>query len=373
MKKTIKKLIGAVGKSIPMKTKLSADKARSTLQTFSPKPMGRCRADNEVNLQYDLQIIVPCYNVEKWVGQCLTSVLKQTTKYRVLVSIVNDGSTDGTEKAIRNVMMQYEASAPARGYTLELKTQENRGLSGARNTALKQIRGTYITFLDSDDVLMDGAVDKMLDAAFQYDAEILQGSLCRFAGNTVNQIEEQIKEQVIPEEGLLDDIQGVFTGFPCGKLYKYNVMEHFQFPEGFWFEDTPVSFMLAALPYQCAAIRDVVYGYRMNPESISMTASKKKRSVESYWITEACLEEFPEFDVKYDQRAYEYLLRQSIMNQGRTRRQPRAVREAIFVLTAELLEKYFPGFRSNVGELKWIEEALRNRKFVKFDLGTMGL
>lgn len=373
MKKIIKQFIGAVGRSMPMKTKLSANKARSTLQTFSPKPVGRCRVDNEVDLQYDLQIIVPCYNVEKWVGQCITSILKQTTKYRVLVNLVNDGSTDGTEREIRNVMMQYEISAPARGYALELETQENRGLSGARNTALKRIRGTYITFLDSDDVLVDGAIDKMLDAAFKYDAEILQGSLCRFADNKENQIEERIEEQIVPKEGLLDDNQGVFTGFPWGKLYKYNVMEHFRFPEGFWFEDTPVSFMLAALPYRCAAIRDVVYGYRVNPEGISMTACKKKRSVESYWITETCLEEFPEFGVNYDQRAYEYLLRQSIMNQGRTRRQPRAVRKAIFVLTAELLGRYFPGFRSNVVELKWIEKALRNKQFVKFDLGTMEL
>ena len=97
-----------------MKTKLSACKARNILQAFSPKPTGRCYTeDNEVDLQYDLQIIIPCYNTEKWIKQCLESILKQEIKYQVLVSIVNDGSTDGTEQIIRDVMVHYEV--PVRG------------------------------------------------------------------------------------------------------------------------------------------------------------------------------------------------------------------------------------------------------------------
>ena len=348
-----------------MKTKLSACKARNILQAFSPKPTGRCYTeDNEVDLQYDLQIIIPCYNTEKWIKQCLESILKQEIKYQVLVSIVNDGSTDGTEQTIRDVMVHYEV--PVRGgYTLELKTQENRGFSGARNAALRRIQGTYITFLDSDDVLADGAIDRMLDAAFISNAEILQGSWYEF---TANSIKTRTGEHIVSEEGALDDNRGVFSGFPWGKLYKYNVMEHFQFPEGFWFEDTPVSFILAALPYRCVAIHDIVYGYRKNPEGISKTAKKKKRSVESYWITEECLEEFGAFGMPYDQRAFEYLLRQSILNEDRLREQPREIRRAAFVLTADLKEKYFPGFQYNSCDMKRIEEALRSSQFVKFEL-----
>lgn len=149
-------------------------------------------------------------------------------------------------------------------------------------------------------------------------------------------------------------------------------MELFQFPESFWFEDTPLSFILAALPYKTVVIQDMVYGYRLNPEGISATAGRKKRSVESYWITEECLEEFEKFGVKYDQRAYEYLLRQSITNGCRVRHQPFRIREAIFVLTAELMEKYFLGFESEVDEMKRFEKAMRKRQFVKFDLLVLG-
>ncbi len=194
----------------------------------------------------------------------------------------------------------------------------------------------------------------MLDAAC--DADILQGGWYEFNDDGFK-VERKVNN---------------LSGFPWGKLYKYNFMEHFQFPEGFWFEDTPLSFILAALPYKSVVIDDFVYGYRINPEGICATAGRKKRSVESYWITEECLEEFEKFGVKYDQRAYEYLLRQSVMNENRVRHQPYGVREAIFVLTAELMEKYFSGFQTEIDEMKNIEEALRKREFIRFDLGTLG-
>lgn len=375
MNSAIKQALAYVGNLVPIKTKLSANAARNTLNTFSTRPAGTCYTDNEVNLQFDLQIIIPCYNAEKWVRRCLESVLNQETAYEVLVSIVNDGSTDGTEKVIRDVITQYSEPGQ-RGYTLELKTQKNRGFSEARNAALKLIRGTFIAFLDSDDVLADGAINRMLDAALAYDAEILQGGWYEFMDKVVGEqnegTTEKIGEHIVSKTGLLADNRGVLSGYPWGKLYKHNVMEHFQFPEGFWFEDTPLSLLLAALPYRCGAIKEVVYGYRLNPEGISATSTGKKKSVDSYWITEACLEEFDVFGIKYDQRAYEYLLRQSITNAKRIRRQHCIVRKAIFVLTAELMEKYFVGFEVQDVEMRNIEKALRKRQFVKFDLLTLG-
>lgn len=82
-------------------------------------------------------------------------------------------------------------------------------------------------FLDSDDVIIDGAIDKMLDVAFEENAEILQGGWYEF--NEAGDREERRINKL--------------SGFPWGKLYKSNVMEYFQFPEDFWFEDTPLSFI----------------------------------------------------------------------------------------------------------------------------------
>lgn len=360
LKNNLRRAMRNISVILPMTSKMKSEQARDILNINSPKPPGTCTTNNLCKIGYDLQIIVPAYNEENYVGQCLKSVFLQESKYKVLVSVVDDGSTDGTA-----VVLHEFAENVGGSITLEVITQGNKGFSGARNAALKNIKGTYVAFLDSDDILVDGAIQKMLDKAFEYDAEILQGSWYTFCG-------EQRENHIISKDGVLTDNHGVFSGYPWGKLYKYNVLEHFQFPEGFWFEDTPLSFIIAAMSYRCAAIKDIVYGYRQNPDGITMTSRKKIRSIESYWITEECLKEFPAFGLSYDQRAYEYLLRQSLMNDGRIRCQPRMIREAVFVLTAELMKTYFAGFNTMSPQMKRVEQALKKHQFIKFELLARG-
>jgi N-glycosylase/DNA lyase len=91
--------------------------------------------------------------------------------------------------------------------------------------------------------------------------------------------------------------------------------------------------------------------------------------VESYYITELCLREFPQFGVKYDKRAYEYFLRQCLMNWSRSRKQPKEIRKAIFLLESELRKKYFKDQHSEVN--KDIEVALRKKQFYKFEVLAM--
>ena len=72
--------------------------------------------------------------------------------------------------------------------------------------------------------------------------------------------------------------------------------------------------------------------------------------------------------MSYDQRAYEYLLRQSLMNATRIKNQGKKIREAVFVLTSELMRIYFGGFSSKDSKMKKIEMALRNKQFIQFEL-----
>ncbi|MDO4838902.1 MAG: glycosyltransferase family A protein [Clostridia bacterium] len=339
--------------------------ARQKLEEFSPRPIGMCKTVNTISLQYDAQIIIPAYNAEKYIQQCLDSVFAQVSDYRILVSIVNDGSTDGTNNAIQEAVKKHKNDGRVQNIAVELITQENRGLSGARNTALQHIKGNYVTFVDSDDVLTEDAIKTMLDNAYLHDADILQGGWYTF-------IEEERTNYIPPEGGKMEDCDKVLSGYPWGKLYKYSMLADFQFPEGFLYEDTPLSFIIAVLSCRCFAIKDIVYGYRQNPNGITATSKKSTRAVESYWITEECLKEFPLFGVPYDQRAYEYLLRQSLMNAGRARLQPREIRKAEFVLTSELMGTYFAGFHTQEPKMKKIEQALRNRQFTKFEMLRMG-
>lgn len=99
-----------------------------------------------------LSIIIPAYNVEAFLPQCLDSIFSQDfADYEVLC--INDGSTDGTPQLLNN----YAAEHPE----LRVLTQSNQGMSTARNFGLKEAKGEYVLFVDSDDWLFDGSLAKL--------------------------------------------------------------------------------------------------------------------------------------------------------------------------------------------------------------------
>ncbi len=97
-----------------------------------------------------LSVIVPAYNVEKFLPRCLDSLLRQgleVGEYEVIC--VNDGSPDNCAQ----ILAEYEQKYPG---IFRVITQENRGLGEARNTGMKVAQGEYIAFVDSDDYVVDG-------------------------------------------------------------------------------------------------------------------------------------------------------------------------------------------------------------------------
>lgn len=355
VKALVKYILHGVNVFYSFSSKLGESEAREYLNNYSERPCGECTGMNEIHLTHDLQIIIPVYNGKKYIRQCLESVLYQETHYRTLITIVNDGSNDRTDEILLETLRKESK------IEVEVINQENKGLSGARNTAMHLLRGKYVFLLDSDDILEKNAIDNMMEVAYALDADILQGSWYDFW-------DKQREYHIVPQEGVLDDNRGIFSGYPWGKLYKYQVLENFQFPEGYWFEDTPISFILAAMPFKCVSTKKIIYGYRLNPNGITAKSFHNRKSIDTYWITEQCLSEFKKFGVEYDQRAYDYLLRQSIMNYWRTQYQPQIIRESIFVLTAHLMEKYFKKFLTDNKDLKEIEQAFRKKQFVKFEI-----
>lgn len=119
----------------------------------------------------DLEVIIPCYNVGRWVRQCVDSVISQQTNYTFFVTIVNDGSTDAT----RSVLARYEHLPNVRIIDIP-----NQGVSVARNTGLRLAHGRYITFLDGDDIMLPGAIQSWMDRQHETDADVIQGGYRRF-------------------------------------------------------------------------------------------------------------------------------------------------------------------------------------------------
>ena len=343
-RKIVSSMCGVVAGLCKGKMKTDFTEARKILTQYSPKPSGTCFAQISTDITYDLQVIIPAYNVERYIEKCLLSVVKLLdSEYKILIQIVDDGSTDRTGELIDQFAHAHEGQ-------LSVIHQEKKGISGARNAALATIRGKYVMFLDSDDYLPENFnVDGVLSSLDGRD--IVYGDYVT-VGVDNNVIEHKKVDR--------------FSGYAWGKLFHYTVFENFRFPEGFWFEDTPIKLILGESDYSIGKTNDELCCYRINPQGITSSSRKRKKAVDTYWITEMCLEEYPSFKIPYDQRTFDSFLRQSLINQKRVIKLPKDIRRAVFALTVELTDKYFSDVDSE--KYKKLAKAIRERKFTKFEL-----
>lgn len=121
-----------------------------------------------------ISIIIPVYNVEKYLPQCLDSVIGQTYK-NIEIICVNDGSTDGS----LDILKKYER----RSNRIKIITQKNEGLSSARNVGIKECTGDYIMFLDSDDWIDNKTCMYAYRYIKEYDVDIALWSYMREFGD----------------------------------------------------------------------------------------------------------------------------------------------------------------------------------------------
>ena len=113
-----------------------------------------------------LSIIVPVYNVEKYIRLCMESIFKQgldENDYEVI--IVNDGTPDKSMEMITDIIVAHQ--------NIHVINQENQGLSVARNNGIAAAKGEYIQFLDSDDLLIDNSLPYLLDKATSLKADLV--------------------------------------------------------------------------------------------------------------------------------------------------------------------------------------------------------
>ena len=337
------------------KLNLDPRQARVILQSFSPCPDGHSLVENNVvePFKYDLQIIVPAYNVEKFLRECVDSILGQDTTYSYKVILIDDGSTDSTPQ----ITDEY-----AKDTTVTVIHQKNKGFSGARNTGLNVIEARYIMFVDSDDLLTEGAVQALLDTAFEKDADIVEGgyySLYEYENALIPEISASGINTMEKRTSL--------RGQPWGKVFKSELFRKIGFPEGFWFEDSINSFLVYPQSDRTYLIPDYVYKYRQQPNSISHTFTGRPKSIDTFWISELLMDEHEKLGLPKDYSYYEKILRQFLLNAKRVQKTPEEIQQSVFCLSRELLTKYFPkGFSSK--ENRGLDKAFRENDFGAYRL-----
>ncbi|MDV7103468.1 glycosyltransferase family A protein [Vibrio sp. TH_r3] len=116
----------------------------------------------------DVSIIIPMYNMENYITDTLDSILFQDTKYELEVIIIDDSSTDSSFNVCKNYIMSKQCS----NFSL-ISNSHKKGVSGARNTGLELAEGNWISFLDSDDILLPNSIEKKLRLAYKNDVKLV--------------------------------------------------------------------------------------------------------------------------------------------------------------------------------------------------------
>lgn len=224
-----------------------------------------------------LSIIIPVYNVDKYLAECLDSVITQTLK-EIEIICVDDCSPDNSL-----IILNHYAKIDSRIKIVQ--HEKNQGLGAARNTGVKAATGEYIWFIDSDDLITKEACQLLYETAKENDVDILGFCAVNFVYEnnnysklfTDNYYTDWPKNEVIKPSENQDIIKKHFPVSACCYISKKEFISQFSFRSGVYFEDTdftPIAFFNAEKLYNiCYA----PYFRRINPESITQTSFSVKK------------------------------------------------------------------------------------------------
>lgn len=215
-----------------------------------------------------ISILIPVYNVEKYLERCLTSVCAQTIQ-NVEIVIVNDGSTDNSGKIIEQFI--------SKDHRIKVIHQENQGQSGARNTAISNATGEFISFVDADDWIAPEMLEKCYNRAIITDSEIIMCNMSK-----AKSITEVLPNESLPEystqlnhENFSRIVYAYLFEYPgaslCNKLFKSSLIKKYdcnsvRVPLG---EDMILMIKLLSFMPKISYLDESLYYYYVNDSSIT--------------------------------------------------------------------------------------------------------
>lgn len=208
-----------------------------------------------------ISVIVPVYNVEKYLRRCLDSIMNQTFR-ELEILVIDDGSTDASGEICDEYAEQDKR--------IRVFHTENRGLSAARNLGLDEASGEWIGFVDSDDWIEVDMYEVLLNKALETDAEIVE---CGVFKERDGVVKEHGREDMLLSgmDAVKELLCGHLSDYAWDKLWNSRCFEKLRFPVNRVHEDT-------AITYQCLANADKVcvlsqskYHYVYRPNSLSTT------------------------------------------------------------------------------------------------------
>lgn len=249
-----------------------------------------------------VSVIVPVYNVEKYLRKCLNSLVKQTLR-DIEIIVVNDGSTDSSADIIKNFKNDYPD-------IIKNLNKQNGGLSDARNFGLEHATGEYIGFVDADDEVAPEMFAELYSLGKKHEADIVLCNLVK-----VNESGEELQKlpQIpnLPEKVVLAENFTAFADlsyFACNKIFKKELFKAKKFKTGVHFEDIQLIPQLLLSSKVIAHSAEYYYRYFERSDSISRTHTGKGldilRAVED---VEKSFAESPYQQMKSELRCFQIL------------------------------------------------------------------
>lgn len=234
--------------------------------------------NKNTQLKKGISVVIPVYNTEKYLNECLDSFVnqKRTKDLNYEIIIVNDGSKDGSLK----IAKEYQKKFPN---IFKVYTKKNGGLSSARNYGIEKANMEYITFVDSDDWVEDDYLYLLhentkedIDVLIFDSVEVIDGftsgtRIKAFKGDK-KEISEFIKESTNPS-------------FACSRMFKTKLFEDFSFPtKNIWYEDVATIPVILSFSKNIKYLEKALYYYRQHGESITKreTSNKNLEIIDSW-------------------------------------------------------------------------------------------
>lgn len=211
-------------------------------------------------------IICPVYNSEKYLPECIESVINQTFHEWELI-VINDGSSDGSFEVLKKYQTLYSDK-------IKVFNKENGGVSSARNFGLKKVSGDYILFVDSDDLLSKRCLEYYASLLKNDDYDLIWASFsCKEKQSTY-----LIREKEVSINDCLNRFKALGSSAVWGKCFKKSSLENLFFDEAFKYGEDSL-FFINFLLNRCHSVlhsKNEVYFYRPNSESATHIRSFQK-------------------------------------------------------------------------------------------------
>lgn len=208
-----------------------------------------------------ISVIVPVYNVQDYITECLDSLAKQAFNNTFEILLIDDCSTDNSKQLCEDFVATYPHLAKL------ICLSKNQGVAVARNTGIEAAKGIYFTFVDSDDLLPPDALQNLYSAAMTYQADIVKGNNIVFnehgtskAGHNVNTIKFYEKDAILSVFLAHKETRG----HTWGKLFLRSTFANiYNTPSVVMAEDTLYCAEVFSLAKKMVLIDKTVYHYRL--------------------------------------------------------------------------------------------------------------